>query len=132
MWLEIHPELSVEIEAQRGENEAWIWRKLQTGEMVAFVARTPQGEIAGSGCIWLREEQPKPTAPGQVTPYLMSMYTEPGARKKGAASSVVEAAVEWCRRHGYPRVTLHSSDAGRKVYESLGFERTNEMRLALR
>ena len=40
--------------------------------------------------------------------------------------------IAWCRREGFARVTLHASDRGRHLYESLGFEASNEMSLRLR
>jgi hypothetical protein len=39
--------------------------------------------------------------------------------------------VDWCLRAGFARITLHASEDGRHLYESLGFEPSNEMRLKL-
>jgi hypothetical protein len=39
--------------------------------------------------------------------------------------------IAWCREQGYKTVALHASDEGRPLYESLGFQPTNEMRLHL-
>jgi hypothetical protein len=36
--------------------------------------------------------------------------------------------LQWAREQGFDRVVLHASDAGRSLYESLGFKSTNEMR----
>ena len=36
-----------------------------------------------------------------------------------------------CETLGCGAVVLHASDAGERVYERLGFQRTNEMRLFL-
>jgi hypothetical protein len=43
----------------------------------------------------------------------------------------MDAALAWCRANGIRAVILHSSDAGRPLYESMGFTRTNEMRIVL-
>ena len=40
---------------------------------------------------------------------------------------VAAQLLAWCRRRGVARVTLHASEAGRPLYERLGFERTTEM-----
>jgi hypothetical protein len=40
--------------------------------------------------------------------------------------------IDWCKREGIARVTLHASEDGRHLYESLGFESSNEIRLKLR
>ena len=34
----------------------------------------------------------------------------------------------WAPAHGIVRVSLHASDAGRPLYERMGFLATNEMR----
>ncbi|MDA4125605.1 MAG: GNAT family N-acetyltransferase [Thaumarchaeota archaeon] len=106
-------------------------KKLSDVRLTGFVVRTQDGKVAGSGCIWLRDEQPRPTNPSMVAPYLMSMYTAPGFRRKGVARLIVQSALKWCREHGYERVNLHASEAGRPLYESLGFLPTTEMRAKL-
>jgi hypothetical protein len=40
--------------------------------------------------------------------------------------------IAWCKQEGFARVSLHASEHGRPLYESLGFEDSNEMRLNLR
>jgi GNAT superfamily N-acetyltransferase len=60
------------------------------------------------------------------------MYTEPGARRRGVAKRLLEAMIEWCRTKGFSAVSLHASDAGRPLYEMVGFQQTNEMTLKLR
>jgi hypothetical protein len=37
--------------------------------------------------------------------------------------------LEWVKQQGFGAVNLHASDEGRPLYEKLGFENTNEMRL---
>lgn len=43
----------------------------------------------------------------------------------------MDAMVAWSRGEGMRYLYLHASDAGRPLCESMGFEPTNEMRLAL-
>jgi hypothetical protein len=43
----------------------------------------------------------------------------------------MNAALEWCRANRVDVVILHASKEGRHLYESVGFEPTNEMRLVL-
>lgn len=129
MWVEIHPERFREIEASRNATRQWIENKLQEGKLVAFLARMDGGDMVGSGCLWLREEQPRPGVTRLEVPYLMSMYTEKEHRRFGVASRIVIAAIEWCKSHSYERIVLHASKDGKPVYEKLGFSVTDEMRL---
>jgi GNAT superfamily N-acetyltransferase len=43
------------------------------------------------------------------------------------ARALMAAILEWCRAQGIAKVTLHASDEGRPLYQSLGFTATNEM-----
>jgi GNAT superfamily N-acetyltransferase len=47
------------------------------------------------------------------------------------ARRLMTAIVEWCSGRGFPVAWLHASDEGRPLYESMGFEPTNEMKLNL-
>ena len=104
---------------------------MSRGKLVGLIARAPDGRVAGSGCIWVREEQPRPTNLSLEVPYLMSMYTEKEFRRRGVARAIVKGALKWCRAHEYERVILHASKQGRPLYEGVGFEPSSEMRLRL-
>ena len=58
----------------------------------------------------------------------MSMYTAKRFRRQGVASLIVKGALKWCRKEKYDVIVLHASKKGRSVYESLGFEPSNEMK----
>lgn len=114
------------------EYRRWVRRERAAHRFFGFVVEEPGTGIAGSGAVWLQPAQPRP-APlaGPFLPYLMSMFTEPRYRGRGVASALVSRMVEWAEARGYRRIVLHASRKGRSVYERLGFEATNEMRLAL-
>ena len=131
MWRDIHPELGSKIDESTDATRMWVREKLRKGELVGIVVRSSGGKVAGSGCVWIREEQPRPTNPLQRVPYLLSMYTEEEFRRKGVARMIVMRSLKWCRADHYDRLTLHASTLGRPLYESLGFERTFEMRIKL-
>jgi len=63
---------------------------------------------------------------------ILNVYTDPAYRRRGIARQLMQTMIAWCKQEGFARVTLHASDDGRHLYESLGFEPTNEMRLTLR
>jgi GNAT superfamily N-acetyltransferase len=129
MWRDIHPEFGAQIDDSAALTRRWIKRKLSEHRLIGIIARSKDGRVAGSGCIWLRDEQPRPTDSHQVVPYLMSMYTEKEFRRKGVARSVLKRALKWCRENQFERVVLHASETGKPLYEEFGFLPTNEMRL---
>ena len=63
---------------------------------------------------------------------ILNVYTEPEYRRRGIARQIMETVIAWCRQQGFARVSLHASEHGRPLYESLGFVDSNEMRLNLR
>jgi predicted GNAT family acetyltransferase len=58
------------------------------------------------------------------------MFVAMGYREKGAIAAM-EATSEPLFAKGLKVCIPHASDAGRPLYEALGFEPTNEMRLKL-
>jgi GNAT superfamily N-acetyltransferase len=96
---------------------------------------------------WLALHGERPVAGGAViiTPWpahpydlecrratILNVYTDREYRRRGIARQLMQTMIAWCKREGLARVTLHASDQGRHLYESLGFEPSNEMRLKLR
>jgi GNAT superfamily N-acetyltransferase len=108
----------------------WARSRLKSGTFFAWLAFAPGGALAASGAVWLRDQQPGPRR-GMPLPYLLSMYTEPAFRRKGAAQAIVLAATRWAKTRGYPKFLLHASRMGRGLYAKLGWERSWEMELPL-
>lgn len=132
MWKEIHPDMVEQIENSRQSTKKWIQSKLHNGSMVAMIVEEWNGSVAGSGCILIKEDQPRPGSNMLNFPYLLSMYTLPDYRNMGVATIIVKEAIKWSREKGYDRISLHASRYGRALYERFGFEQTNEMRLKLK
>jgi GNAT superfamily N-acetyltransferase len=62
---------------------------------------------------------------------ILNVYTHREFRRRGVARRLMQAMIAWCKKEGFTFVTLHASKHGRPLYESLGFETSNEMRLKL-
>jgi GNAT superfamily N-acetyltransferase len=107
----------------------WLARKMQTGEYLAWFAVSADGGIAAGLGLWLMDWPPHMIGPGAPRGNILNVYTEPHSRRLGLARLLMETALVWCRDNGIRAVILHASDDGRQLYESLGFESTNEMRL---
>lgn len=130
LWEEVSSRSREEIEATMPRYRSWLEGGFADGRVVAFLASI-RGRVAGSGCIWVHEVEPRVSMSRYVEAYLLSMYTEPEMRRMGVASSIVEEAIAWCRRGGIERLSLHSSAQGKGLYEKYGFSETTEMRLRL-
>jgi GNAT superfamily N-acetyltransferase len=63
---------------------------------------------------------------------ILNVYTDPEYRRRGIARQIMQTIIAWCKQQGFARISLHASEHGRHLYETLGFEPSNEMRLSLR
>jgi GNAT superfamily N-acetyltransferase len=104
---------------------------IEAREYFGFLAEH-EGEVVGGGGVWLRPLLPRPGAlQGALEAYVLNVYTEPAHRRNGVARAIMEAILDWSREQRVARVVLHASKDGRTLYESLGFESSNEMRFSL-
>lgn len=63
--------------------------------------------------------------------YVWGVFVCPAHRRQGIASALMRRSLDDMRRLGYSRVLLHASVMGGPVYEALGFNATNELKLDL-
>jgi GNAT superfamily N-acetyltransferase len=113
----------------------WLLAKMQAGEYLAWFAviqgDRDQAVAAGLG-VWLMDWPPHMLGPGRWRPNILNVYTRPESRRQGLARKLVEHALAWCRANHLSTVILHASDAGRPLYQSMGFQPTSEMRMLLK
>jgi GNAT superfamily N-acetyltransferase len=103
---------------------------LQDGSYRGWLAESGGDVVAGGGLV-IFNYQPSPSEPEARRASILNMYTEPQYRRRGLARQLVHAILAWCRQQGFHAVSLHASEDGRPLYESLGFRPTSEMRLVL-
>ncbi len=89
----------------------WRRRLRDHAQFAAFLADRPVGLVAAS-------------PDSAETAYVYSLWVDPQARGQGLARRLVEAVLDWARRHGVRTATLRmepGNGAARTVYEGLGF-----------
>jgi GNAT superfamily N-acetyltransferase len=109
----------------------YLTQALTDGSFRAWLAVADDG-VVGGGAVVI---SPWPAHPCDLEcrrATILNVYTYPQHRRRGIARRILQTMIEWCRRESFARVTLHASPDGRHLYESLGFEPSNEMRLTLR
>lgn len=106
-------------------------RGLEDGTYRGWLAATPEGRIVAGGGVIVLTFQPHPIDPRPQRAWVVNMFTEPEYQRRGLARLLVREMIAWCRAQGMRYLYLHASDAGRSLYESMGFIANNEMRLAL-
>jgi GNAT superfamily N-acetyltransferase len=111
----------------------YLKENMPRGGYQGWLAKTNDGQVVGGGGL-IVEEWPaaaRDQKPQSRRAYILNIYTEPEYRGRGIARQIMTAIIDWCRAEGLETVSLHASSMGRPLYESMGFEPTNEMRLKL-
>lgn len=107
--------------------EPWVKRMMEAGKYVGWLIEDDGRPIASAGFFEL-EWPPHPLDPASSRRgYLLNFWVEPEYRKRGLARSLVRESLVEAKKRDLHVVALHASDAGRPVYESMGFRATNEM-----
>jgi len=119
------------LEAMSKKFRPWLRSKLESDEYYGWLAVARDESVAAGVGLWLLDWPASPVSIAPHRGYLLNVYTEHAHRKQGLARRLVKTAMDWCLQNGVDVMSLHASQYGRQLYESLGFVATNEMRLVL-
>lgn len=110
------------------EFQSFAAREMAAGRFLSWLAETSEGEIVAGGAVLVVPWPANPKHRKQQRAFLLNVFTEPAFRRQGIARSLVQTMSDWCRGQGFGSVFLHASDAGRPLYQSMGFQPTTELR----
>lgn len=88
-------------------------------------------QIVSSGAISIVVYVPVPHDLSPRIAFLHSIYTEKEYRHQHYARDITQEAANYCRSQGIKRLYLFASDAGRPMYENVGFEPVPNMMMLL-
>lgn len=111
---------------------AYFAEAVPAGRFHGWLAVTSAGVAAGSGGVVVDQHPPGPSNLSGQIGYIMNVVTAPRYRCQGIARRIMQVMLKWLAEQGIQRVTLHTTDMGRSLYEEVGFVDSNEMRLRLR
>jgi GNAT superfamily N-acetyltransferase len=109
----------------------WLRDRMNSGNYLAWLVSAPDGSVAAGAGLWLMDWPPHMIGTGTQRGNIVNVYTAELFRRLGLARELMTAVLAWCRENRIDTVILHASPSGRHLYESLGFQATNEMRLSL-
>lgn len=105
----------------------WLQPRLHDGRYFGFAAEHAGDAIAAVGLMEI-DWPPHPQHPGDDRRgYVLNVYVEPAHRGRGVARMLMDASDVEFRRRGIGYAILHSTTAGRPVYERAGWSATSEM-----
>ncbi|MGD0757933.1 MAG: GNAT family N-acetyltransferase [Candidatus Sulfotelmatobacter sp.] len=110
---------------------SYLAKAIADGSFRSWLASVENRTVAGGAII---------ISPWPAHPYdlecrratILNVYTDRAYRRRGIARQLLRTMIAWCKREGFARVDLHASPDGRHLYELVGFEPSNEMRLKLK
>jgi ribosomal protein S18 acetylase RimI-like enzyme len=115
------------LEEMRRNFVPWVERMLASGNYVGWIVMDGERQAASGGFFEL-DWPPHPLDPSAGhRGYLLNFWVEPEYRGRGLARLLVREGLAESKRRGLRVTTLHASDAGRRVYEKMGFKKTSEM-----
>ncbi len=129
MFEEIWTLLNLPLQKQKLKNMDVEYTKklnedLGNGACRAWIIRM-NNIIRTSGAVSLVSLAPLPYDSSYKVAYLHSVFTEIEHRNIGLAAVIVNKAIEYCKSKKISRMFLHASEAGRPVYEKIGFRNSD-------
>lgn len=107
-------------------NRQYFRAHISDGSHIALVASV-DGKDAGCGAICLSDELPSPDNSSGHCAYLMNIYVREPFRMHGVARTIVMALIEEARAHNCGKIYLETTQEGRSLYKSIGFEDLPDM-----
>jgi ribosomal protein S18 acetylase RimI-like enzyme len=108
----------------------WVERMIVAGKYAGWIVEDGGQPVASAGFFEL-DWPPHPLDPaGEARGYLLNVWVEPSHRRRGLARELVTLGLAEGLRRGLRVTVLHASDAGRPLYESIGFRASGEMWLS--
>jgi GNAT superfamily N-acetyltransferase len=90
-----------------------------------------EGRIIASAGAFIKSDLPYRYFAKSFYGFIGDVYTEEKVRGRGFATDLTHRAIEWLSQKGVTEIRLLAFDAGRRIYERMGFEATDEMVLNL-
>lgn len=131
MFTEMGVGTPAEMDTMEAAFEPWLRQTMAKGCYLGWLAIAQNGVVAAGAGLWLMEWPPTVIESNARRAYMLNVYTHKTYRKRGLAHRLTETIIDWCKTNGYHLLVLHASEAGRPVYESMGFQLSSEMKLRL-
>jgi GNAT superfamily N-acetyltransferase len=133
MWIDLGTSAEALEPDGHGRVLAFMAQAREQLAFAAFVAEAEGAIVASASC-----QIHRPSYPNVFTPefrrdgYIWGVFVEPAWRTRGLARRLTEATLFHLRGLGCGRAILNASPKGRSLYDRMGFQQSNEMRLELR
>jgi GNAT superfamily N-acetyltransferase len=109
----------------------WLITALSNGNYQGWLAENGEGEVVAGAGVVILSWPASPKNPENRRALIVNVFTEPEFRGQGLARRLMLTVLGWLKEQGFHMAALHASDAGKHLYEKLGFRASNEMQIRL-
>ena len=102
----------------------YLPRALRTESFVAWIAEDDRRDVATAGLVVYERMVRSGGAGVGLEGYVLNVYTRPDARKNGYGEALMREMLAYARGRDI-RLTLIATEDGRRLYERLGFWRSD-------
>jgi GNAT superfamily N-acetyltransferase len=135
-WAEADQATPNRLAALTANAERYYADQLERGVLRAWLAISTAGQPAATASALLLPYPPSlrrlDYSQERLVAYIFGVYTVPAHRRQGLARRLMDEICVWGRAAGIDRLELRTSPIARPLYESLGFEGFEMLRLRLR
>lgn len=117
--------------ASYGNIRQYFAESLRDGSYIGAVADLDGTLVSSAGLVFFRKPPSLMGGKG-IIGYVTNVYTAPEWRRRGIAGELMKILIEQGRLTGADKLYLGSTEAGKSVYESVGFEGINYAALELK
>ncbi|WP_069997338.1 GNAT family N-acetyltransferase [Cellulosilyticum sp. I15G10I2] len=91
------------------------------GEFLVWVIEE-DGEIVATSGLNLFQKPPTYANPTGQEAFIMNIYVTPASRRKGYAACLIHEIIRYLKTTGCNKINLVATEAGKYVYEKIGFK----------
>jgi GNAT superfamily N-acetyltransferase len=117
----------------RAAYRAWLTNRLSESDCVQILAaeHKESGQVLGCATAIIDQRAPAPGCLNGLSGWVQSVVVEPQWRNQGIARMLMQHLLRWFANRGVGSVVLQSTEAAGMLYQTLGFEISDE-RLLIR
>ncbi len=105
-------------------------KSLSDGTLIAALAESG-GKIVSTAFLAINDIPPAPPFANGKTGTILNVLTHPEYRRKGIATALLENLIEEAKYKGISSLRLSATEKGEKLYESLGFRKSDHPAMVL-
>ena len=104
-----------------------VYRSLYQEDQLCHFMVYEEDEVVAVGGAVIKEEVPFCFFKTPYYGYVLDVYCIPEKRRNGYATEIMNCTLKWLEEKGVHNIKLKPSNTGRKLYEKIGFQTSDEM-----